>query len=730
MTKSMLLAMPVLMASPEMKQAAIEDVLQKKVTYYGREYTERRYFTYLNCQVQDGILKVAFYMPDCLRLNGDQPVYEVFLDKKNRQFLTYDYLARKWRDAKLDRLEWPGREYASECWISEENSTIIQNYFSGERGGYYGILDFQRKVREEQLNRYHKRITDPWDNDLAQVPKLPKDWGRWADKVAVRENFIFYRYKRGGAKTGYCTFCEKEVPIAGHPYHNKEGRCTCCRHPIVFKALGRTGYFQTDKHYAYLIQRCKDGFVIREFWVNRTYKRSTLPHSEPYWHEFRRSVYDRSGEIRSYYWGMYCQREVRWISGSPCYYSYSGEQLGCVYGKSLPSLEKKELRRTGLVEWIRRQKVTDPEKYLAVWERLPQMEQIWKAGLTQLTKECFRSCDSVRKMVLHPEEPSLIRALGLDTQKFQRLRQMNGGTDALGWIQLEKKTSKPISSELLRWFHKSHISASDIMFIVDRMSPVQVRNYLEKQKAHFNNNCRQVLTTWQDYLAMAERLHIDTSDEIIYRARKLRQRHDELVIQCEKGDLRLQAKEMEKKYPHVNSICKELQKKYAYADETYTVTAPTDILSIITEGRMLHHCVGNDGSGERYYDRIERRESFILFLRRTSEPEDPYYTLEVEPDGTVRQKRTLFDRQHEDIEQATEFLRKWQEVVAKRLTGKDLELAEQSRELRNEEFIQMQKDRVIIHTGHLAGQLLAKVLLEDLMENKSVMQTPKIPAAA
>lgn len=105
----MLLAMPVLMASPEMKQAAIEDVPQKKVTYYGREYTERRYFTYLNCQVQDGILKVAFYMPDCLRLNGDQPVYEVFLDKKNRQFLTYDCLARKWRDAKLDRLEWPGR---------------------------------------------------------------------------------------------------------------------------------------------------------------------------------------------------------------------------------------------------------------------------------------------------------------------------------------------------------------------------------------------------------------------------------------------------------------------------------------------------------------------------------------------------------------------------------------------------------------------------------------------
>lgn len=157
-------------------------------------------------------------------------------------------------------------------------------------------------------------------------------------------------------------------------------------------------------------------------------------------------------------------------------------------------------------------------------------------------------------------------------------------------------------------------------------------------------------------------------------------------------------------------------------------TSPLD--AIIKEGRMLHHCVGNDGAGERYYDRIERRESFIMFLRRAEEPEDPYYTLEIEPDGTVRQKRTLFDRQHEDIEQATEFLQKWQKVIAARLTGQDLKLAAQSRVLRNEEFIQMKKDRVVIHTGHLAGHLLADVLLADLMENKEIVQQQELPAAA
>ena len=229
---------------------------------------------------------------------------------------------------------------------------------------------------------------------------------------------------------------------------------------------------------------------------------------------------------------------------------------------------------------------------------------------------------------------------------------------------------------------------------------------------------------------MAQRLHIDTSDEIIYRVRKLRQRHDELVIQCEAGSLELQAEKMAEKYPNVDGICRELQKKYTYAEEEYMVVAPENIFAIIKEGRMLHHCVGNDGSGERYYERMERRESFILFLRRTDEPEDPYYTLEIEPDGTVRQKRTLFDRQHEDIEQATDFLRRWQKVIAERLTGRDLKLAAESRILREKEFIQLKKDRVIIHTGHLAGKLLVDVLMADLMENTDSIQSPALAAAA
>ena len=94
----------------------------------------------------------------------------------------------------------------------------------------------------------------------------------------------------------------------------------------------------------------------------------------------------------------------------------------------------------------------------------------------------------------------------------------------------------------------------------------------------------------------------------------------------------------------------------------------------------------------------------------------PYYTLEVEPDGTVRQKRTKYDRQNADIEEAKKFLTEWQGVIKKRLSGSDRRKAKKSRSLREQEFAQMRQDNVIINTGEMSGHRLVDVLTADLME--------------
>ena len=136
-------------------------------------------------------------------------------------------------------------------------------------------------------------------------------------------------------------------------------------------------------------------------------------------------------------------------------------------------------------------------------------------------------------------------------------------------------------------------------------------------------------------------------------------------------------------------------------------------MDILVEGDALCHCLSRS---DRYWDRIETHESYILFLRRTSALNVPYYTLEVEPDGTVRQKRTKYDRQEADIESAKVFLTEWQGVINKRLSVGDRRKAEKSRILREQEFDQMRRDNVIIRTGELSGHRLVDVLTADLME--------------
>ena len=90
--------------------------------------------------------------------------------------------------------------------------------------------------------------------------------------------------------------------------------------------------------------------------------------------------------------------------------------------------------------------------------------------------------------------------------------------------------------------------------------------------------------------------------------------------------------------------------------------------------------------------------------------------MEVEPNGTIRQLRSLGDEQYDDINQARQFLRTWQKTVAKRLTPEDLELSETSKQLRLEEFRDLEENRITVRTGKLAGVPLLEVLQKDLME--------------
>ena len=334
------------------------------------------------------------------------------------------------------------------------------------------------------------------------------------------------------------------------------------------------------------------------------------------------------------------------------------------------------------------------------------MEYLAKAGLRKFTQEASDNFSVYGgywdRKILNIHGKNASEVLGINMQRFYRLRQNDGGYLYLKWLIYEQETGKKIPEKTIAWMDRNKISPEGIRFIKDRMSPVQVENYLERQQKLYKKTPNSLIEYWKDYLYMAKRLEMDTDDEIVYRAKYLLQRHDELVEVLNQMDVDKQAEIMRAKYPDAERILQGIKERYEYENKDYILKVPGSIQDIMRDGRQLHHCAA---SSERYFERINKNETYIMFLRKKSRPLAPWYTLEVEPGGTVRQKRSEYNRQPE-INAVKKFLAEWQQVLKQRMKQEDRELAAESRRNRIMEMEELKKN----------NDRFAGVLEADLME--------------
>ena len=341
----------------------------------------------------------------------------------------------------------------------------------------------------------------------------------------------------------------------------------------------------------------------------------------------------------------------------------------------------------------------DPLFYLQRYLKMPEIEMLAKVGLKKLAVS-IKESDLVRG----GKKPWEI--LGVDKVEFNRMRAMNASVSELHWFQFEHKRGITIDDDDIRFL--SGITPERLDFIADKMSYKKIRNYLENQleKAHYGIG--ELLGKWEDYIDMAKNFKKDLSLELNYKPKSIVIAHDELANIKMAED---RENEILEKFPEANEIISSLT-KYEFSDGEYSIVAPKSIKDIIREGRILGHCLDRT---DRYFDRITRHESFILFLRKTSDLDMPFYTLEVEPDGTTRQKRTYGDRQDADYKECVNFIKKWQRAIKSRLTSEDISFAEKSAILREQNFHDLRERKEKVWHGLFAGQLLVDILEADLV---------------
>ncbi len=191
-----------------------------------------------------------------------------------------------------------------------------------------------------------------------------------------------------------------------------------------------------------------------------------------------------------------------------------------------------------------------------------------------------------------------------------------------------------------------------------------IKNYIDIKKLWEYRRRQQKNKTWRgertylDYLHHAQMCGYDLTQKNILYPRDIQQAHDDAVANWQIVKAEEQKKEAEKealKYGYPERY-EKLCKKYAFEYGDLMIVVPRSASEIIDEGRILQHCVGG------YASRHIQGRTTILFLRHISEPDKPYYTIEV-------------DEKEKHIVQCHGFMNEWKSKKADEVKAFEKEFA-------------------------------------------------------
>ena len=151
---------------------------------------------------------------------------------------------------------------------------------------------------------------------------------------------------------------------------------------------------------------------------------------------------------------------------------------------------------------------------------------------------------------------------------------------------------------------------------------------------------------YQDYLTMVKDMEMANIYHPQFKdANDIKRMHDEVL---EIYNVKKTIIESEKFAKRV-----ETWKRFEYVDSDFSVIAPTKAEDLANEGAKLHHCV------KSYIRRVADGETNIVFIRKNTDLEKPFFTVEITNNDTIQQVHG-FDNRNADTEKGlTEFVEKW-----------------------------------------------------------------------
>lgn len=630
--------------APEMKVP--QTATMKRGTYH---YTRTNYLA--SARTEGDLLVLTIYT------NDGKPLYRTF--QKPEELFSQFPEREKPSDATLYSTF---SIYNATYHMTEEDTNLVRawcknnapfSFFSTGINGVQILRDYQQKVRETALKRRRDKIRKQVDEVMKEIRPLPQavmDWIR--DDLMKEYRYFFYDYQKGKqAQKGTCSHCKQEVTIEGVK-HRGIRECPHCHSRVICIANRKfkesVARMWDESAFSY-IQPTRDGWCVRYFQViSLLWGKKNLRKDQHYTlQETGRYFYSRSqnGYTGFYEWQNFFQTgEYRF-----CKVEERFPHTCRIYPDTLDTIRRQDerLQYIPLAE-ITRQIKTDACRLIESCCKSPmQVEYFAKMGL-------WRMLEGTLSRYGHqmPEGRTPQEVFGLSGQPLKEILSINPS-----WSELDIYRKISVQQKVdLAVFQRLYARVTypyRLPDIAQHLSLQKIENYLDKQEVLEGKRVPDIiLGDWLDYLNACKKLGYDLTDDRILRPKDLTKAHDDATVLAKEKENQRTAQRIEQAAQKWNG--------YAWQSDGLLIRPIRSYRELVTEGQKLKHCVAN-------YAKSYADGSCKLFcIRKQSEPDTPYYTLELGKEDRLVQYRGYrndAENNYQPQEEVRRFVTQWMKKI-------------------------------------------------------------------
>ena len=275
--------------------------------------------------------------------------------------------------------------------------------------------------------------------------------------------------------------------------------------------------------------------------------------------------------------------------------------------------------------------------YIQLWTKYPQIENLARNRLIPfikklidaMTNQSGYSYSSSRsfsiaetKNYINVKKVKPTEILGLQKEELPLANEYKLPTLIFYRDMLNERKIK-LTPEQIKTAEEFSIGSLRELFEDVSVPVIRTLNYLQKQRSKSGNLITVSYLT--DYWSMTKEIQNGLPEELKY-PKDLKAAHDLAVLRKkEKTD-----REINKKIAEFAQTLSWL----SFEDEEtgLMIRAAQNQEEMIKEGKILSHCVAT------YAERVSKRETCILFIRKIEAPEMPYFTLEYRNDKVIQNR--------------------------------------------------------------------------------------------